>query len=49
MSKEKVNPRALAKMIFNALKTSSSNEINRTENFVETEAYEMVRRNLNLY
>lgn len=48
MSKEKVNPRTLAKIIFNALKTSSSNEINRTENFIETETYEMIKRNLNL-
>ena len=41
-------PKQLAQMMYNSLKTTSANDIVRTENFMESKAYEMVLKNLKL-
>lgn len=41
-------PKQLAQMMYNSLKTTSANDIARTENFIESKAYEMVLKNLKL-
>lgn len=41
-------PKQLANIIYNALKTSSSNEIQKTESFLTDAAYRMVEKNLGL-
>ena len=41
-------PKQLATIIYNSLKTSSTNEIAKTDKFIESKAYEMVVKNLKL-
>lgn len=41
-------PKQLAQMMYNSLKTTSANQTARTENFLESKAYDMVLRNLKL-
>lgn len=41
-------PKQLALMMYNSLKTTSANNILRTENFIESKAYDMVLKNLKL-
>ncbi len=42
------DPKALATLMYNRLKTNSANDFQRADDFLESQAYEMVRRNLNL-
>lgn len=42
------NPTELAELMFNRLKTSSSNEFVRADAFIESEAYKMVKQNLKI-
>lgn len=42
------NPEELAKLMYNKLKTSTANEFKRTEDFLESAAYDMVLKNLKL-
>ncbi len=44
----RLKPRSLANMMYKSLKTTSSNDVTRSESFMETEAYNTVRKNLNL-
>lgn len=44
----KLKPRTLANMMYKSLKTTSSNDVARSKSFMETEAYNTVRKNLNL-
>ncbi len=48
MNKTKSKPETLAKMMYNSLKTSSVNEIAKTENFLESATYEMVKERLGI-
>ena len=41
-------PKQLATIIYNSLKTSSTNEITQTDKFIESKAYDMVIKNLKL-
>ena len=41
-------PKQLATIIYNSLKTSSTNEIAKTDKFIESKAYKMVVKNLKL-
>jgi hypothetical protein len=41
-------PDDLAELMFNRLKTQSSNDFARADNFIDSEAYKMVEQNLGL-
>ena len=41
-------PEQLANIMYNSLKTTSSNQVQETEKFIESAAYELVRKNLQL-
>lgn len=45
---EQDNPIELAKLMYNRLKTTTANNFHRTEEFFESAAYDMVRKNLGL-
>jgi len=44
----RLKPKSLANIMYKSLKTTSSNDVAKSESFMETEAYNTVRKNLNL-
>lgn len=46
--KARFKPKQLAKLMYNSLKTTSSNNVEQSGKFIESEAYNMVRKNLKL-